>query len=314
MKLSDGDDVMRLRYGILVLVAMSVAALPARAQVALDWKLKEGDRFYLVSENTFNQVMELAGKEVGKEIKQEITQTAVLQFYVEKKSPEGNYTIKQTIDGLMVKGAGSAPVIDDKVKGASFTLTLNPKLEVVKLEGYNEFMKQLAGDDPAALKTIKSIVTEELLTKAATQAFAFLPTRQVKEGDEWGKDRSIKMPLGPIGALEATNLYKYAGKAKLNDKEYDKITFTSEIAYSFPKEDAGIAFRVVKGALKADNAKGTIYFDSALGRLVQYEMSMNLTGNLTLSINNVPLETKITKQEQTVKVTLYTENPISKPK
>jgi outer membrane lipoprotein-sorting protein len=123
------------------------------------------------------------------------------------------------------------------------------------------------------------------------------------------------MPLGPLGALEVTNLYKYVGKAKLNDKEYDKISFTSEVAYSLPKEDAGIAFRVVKGALKVDpNAKGAIYFDSANGRLVQYEMSLNLTGELTLSINNVPLDTKITKQEQTVKVTVSTDNPITKPK
>jgi hypothetical protein len=305
---------MLLRYGIGVMIALCVAALPARAQVALDWKLKEGDRFYLLTESTFNQVMEIPGKEAGKEIKQDITQIAVLQFYVEKKTPDGNYTIKQTIEGLMVKGASTNPVIDEKIQGANFTLTLNPKLEVVKLEGYADFLKKLAGDEPAALKTVKSIITEELLTKAATQAFAFLPTKQVKEGDEWGEDRSIKMPLGPLGALEVTNLYKYVGKAKLNDKEYDKISFTSKVAYSLPKEDAGIAFRVVKGALKAENAKGTIYFDSANGRLVQYEMSLNLTGELTLSINNVPLDTKITKQEQTVKVTLSTDNPITKPK
>jgi len=305
---------MRLQYAFLVPVMLSAAALPARAQVALDWKLKEGDRFYLVTESTFNQVMELPGKEAGKEIKQEITQTAVLQFLVEKKLPDGGYSIKQTIECLMIKGGANPPVTDDKIQGAKFTLTLNPKLEVVKLEDYNEFIKKLAGDDPAALKTIKSIVTEELLTKAATQAFAFLPTKQVKEGDEWGKERSIKMPLGPLGSMEVTNLYKYAGKGKVNDKEYDKITFTSDVAYSLPKEDAGIAFRVVKGALKADNAKGTIYFDSASGRLVQYEMALNLTADLTLSINSVPLETKITKQEQTVKVTVHTENPITKPK
>jgi hypothetical protein len=308
---------MRFRYGLGVILVLVVVALPARAQVALDWKLKEGDRFYLLTESTFNQVMELPGKEGGKEIKQEITQTAVLQFYVEKKTPDGNYTIKQTIEGLMVKGGAGAgtPVSDDKIQGASFTLTLNPKLEVVKLEGYSDFIKKLAGDDPSVLKTVKSIVTEELLTKAATQAFAFLPTKQVKEGDEWGADRTIKMPLGPLGALEATNTYKYVGKGKLNDKELDKISFTTKVAYSLPKEDAGIAFRVIKGTLTVDdNAKGTIYFDSANGRLVQYEMSLNLTGDLTLSINNVPLDTKITKQEQTVKVTVSTDNPITKPK
>src|ERR1700730_16271603 len=101
---------MRLQYEIGVVLVLTIAALPARAQVSLDWKLKEGDRFYVLTESTFNQVMELPGKEVGKEIKQELTQTSVLQFYVEKKTPDGNYTIKETIEGLMVKGASGTPV------------------------------------------------------------------------------------------------------------------------------------------------------------------------------------------------------------
>jgi hypothetical protein len=214
----------------------------------------------------------------------------------------------------MVKGATGAPIPDDKLQGATFTLTLNPKLEVTKLEGYNDLIKKLAGDDANVLKTVKSILSEELLMKSAKEAFAFLPAKQVKEGDTWGKDHTVKMPLGPLGTLETTSLYKYEGKGKLNDKEYDKISFTTTVEYSAPKEDQGLAFKVTKGELKADNAKGTIYFDNTTGRLVQYEMTLNLTGTLTLSINNVPLDTKITKQEQSVKVTLLAENPISKTK
>jgi hypothetical protein len=305
-------------FGILFVFALTV--LPARAQVQLEWKLKEGDAFFLQTESKFVQVLELAGKEAGKDIKQEIQQTTLLQFKVEKKDEKtGVLTVRQTVEGLMVKGGTGASVADDKLQGATFTFTLSPppKMTVDNFQGYAEFIKKASGDDPAVTKAMKAILSEDLLKVSAKEAFSFLPEKPVKEGDTWGGDRSIKVPIGPLGTMDVVNTYKYAGKDKVAGKDYDKITFTTAVTYTAPKpnEDSGLTFKVTKGELKTEGAKGTIYFDRDAGRMVQYEAEWKTTGQFTLSINNIPLETKITKQEQTIKATVSSENPItSKPK
>jgi hypothetical protein len=303
-------------FGMLFVLALT--ALPARAQVQLEWKLKEGDTFFLQTESKFVQVMELVGKEAGKEIKQETQQTTVLQFKIEKKDEKtGVLTVRETVEGLMVKGGTGSSVADDKIQGATFTFTLSPppKMAVDDFKGYAEFIKKASGDDPAIAKTMKAILSEDLLKVSAREAFSFLPEKPVKEGDTWGADRSIKVPIGPLGTMDVVNTYKYVGKDKVGGKEYDKITFTTAVTYAPPKEDSGLTFKVTKGELKTDGAKGSIYFDREAGRMVQYETELKTTGQFTLSINSVPLETKITKQEQSIKATVSSENPItSKPK
>jgi len=298
-------------FGVVCVFALT--ALPARAQVQLEWKLKEGDSFFLQTDSKFVQVLELVGKEAGKEIKQEIEQTTLLQFKVEKKDEKtGVLTVRETIEGLRVKG-----VPDEKIQGATFTFTLSPppKMVVDNFQGYADFIKKVSGDDPAIAKTMKAILSEDLLKVSAKEAFSFLPDKPVKEGDTWGADRTIKVPIGPLGSMDVVNTYKYEGKDKVGGKEFDKITFTTAVTYAAPKEDSGLTFKVTKGELKTEGAKGKIFFDREAGRLVQYETELKTTGQFTLSINNVPLETKITKQEQAIKATVSAENPItSKPK
>jgi hypothetical protein len=308
---------MPLRRWFEVVLVLALTALPARGQVQLEWKLKEGDTFFLQTQSKFVQVLELPGKDVGKEIKQEINQTTLLQFRIEKKDEKtGALTVRETVEGLMVKAATGANAADEKIQGATFTFTLSPpKMAVENFQGYADFIKKISGDDPATAKTMKAILSEDLMKVSAKEAFAFLPEKPVKEGDTWGADRTVKVPIGPLGTMDVVNTYKYEGKGKLGDKEYDKITFTTAVAYTASKEDAGLAFKVTKGELKTEGAKGTIYFDREAGRLVQYEMELKMTGQMTLVINNVPLETKISKQEQSVKATVSNENPISsKPK
>jgi hypothetical protein len=302
-------------FGVVCVLALT--ALPARAQVQLEWKLKEGDSFFLQTDSKFVQILELVGKEAGKEIKQEIQQTTLLQFKVEKKDEKtGVLTVRETIEGLMVKGGTGASIADEKIQGAAFTFTLSPpKMAVDNFQGYAEFIKKASGDDPEIAKTMKAILSEDLLKVSAKEAFSFLPEKPVKEGDTWGADRSIKVPIGPLGTMDVVNTYKYEGKDKVGGKEFDKISFTTAVTYAPPKEDSGLKFKVTKGELKTEGAKGKIFFDREAGRLVQYETELKTTGQFTISINNVPLETKITKQEQNIKATVSAENPItSKPK
>jgi hypothetical protein len=149
------------------------------------------------------------------------------------------------------------------------------------------------------------------MKQSAKLAFtAYLPDRPgIKAGDIWNP-KPVEMPLGPLGTIEVSNSYKYDGKGKLGDKEYDKISFISGVKYRLPKEETNQPYQVTKGELKVDKdkTKGVIYFDTAEGHLVEMEATMPLRGDLTLSSLGQPVEAHM-EQEQTIKVTYSKTNP-----
>jgi hypothetical protein len=241
----------------------------------------------------------------------------VLGFKVNKKEADGTSVLKQTIEGLMHKNnpkdAASAPVPDDKIQGAVFTITLNPKLEIVKFEGYPEVIAKLtagATKESGVETLLRTIVTEEAMKRSAREALAmFLPDKPVKTGDTW--EKKVETPLGPLGSMTVTNHYKYDGKGKLDDKEYEKISFVSDVKYQPSKAEGSAPFQILKGDLKAQDARGTVYFDTTAGRLVQQDSEMNLKGNLTLSVAGQNLDAEV-DQTQKTKVSLSPTNPIKK--
>src|SRR5262249_11731031 len=150
---------------------------------------------------------------------------------------------------------------------ATFKLTLSPKREVTAIEGYEAFVKHIAGDDANSLKTMQAVFPKEALTKSASQAFGFLPDKPAKT---WTRD--IQTAMGPLWSMTAKNAYTDEGSSSLDGKTVQKIGVRSTVTYTPPKEESSAApFRVVKGDLKVEQAEGTIYFDPAAGRLVTLE-------------------------------------------
>src|SRR5438876_6243111 len=128
-----------------VLILLAGLALPARAQTPLQWKLKKGDHFYLKNVTTAKQKLTAAGT---KPVTQNSEQTVVLGFSVEDQTAEG-LILKETIEEVSVKPDKGDPFRDDKVAGASFLVTVSPKWEILKFEGYDKFINKVAGDEPA---------------------------------------------------------------------------------------------------------------------------------------------------------------------
>ena len=63
--------------------------------------------------------------------------------------------------------------------------------------------------------------------------------------------------------------------------------------------------------MKADEAKGTIYFDPAAGRVVQMDSQMKLRGRMVLSVSGSNVDA-VVEQEQTTKVAVLSEKPAKK--
>src|SRR5262249_29297829 len=116
---------------------------------------------------------------------------------------------------------------------------------------------------------------------------------------EW--ERKADLNLGPLGAFDTKKNYKLEGKETVDGKPVEKITFTAEAKYSGPAKAEGspFPFQVTKGELKAEDYKGTLRFDPAAGRLVSSDVSMRITGNVTISVSGSSLDT-IVQQDQTI--------------
>ncbi len=297
---------MSLRCVMSVFLIVGGLAAPAAGQVTLEWKFNQGDTFLLESVSSFKQTLTTQGKES----KQDFEMIAVLGFTVKERNDNG-VVLEQRIEHLSAKSGGTG-VTDEKVVkqliGATFTITLSPKMEITKFEGYDQLIKRLAGDETVQ-QTIKAVLTEDAMKKSVREALAFLPGKPVEKGAKW--EVKSEEPLGPLGTLTRTIQYTYAGPDKFEGKEAHKITFTGSVTYAVPKADATAPIQIAKGKIEADGLKGTIFFDAAAGRLLASETQMRLKGDLTLTISGTTIETKM-QQELTNKTRLLGQKPAPK--
>jgi hypothetical protein len=293
-----------MRRGLLALgFVAGLLSAPIYAQTPLEWKFTKGDAFRLQTVSTINQKMKLldqAGKPEGKEVRQDIEYTVIMSYKVLDKTQDGNVVLETQVESMKFKKANGPLVPDEKVQGATFTISLNAKREVTDLKGYEEFIKKLASEDPTAAKTLPMIITKQALMQSAKEAFGFLPDKPAKT---WTRD--IESPLGPLGNLTIKNAYKDEGSDTYDNKPVQKISVESTVTYKAPTEaqSTGSPFRVVQGDLKSSEGKGTLRFDAAAGRLVVWEQKLKLKGKMSLLISGTKIDAEI-DQDQTVKTTL----------
>lgn len=291
---------------LLVLVGLG---LPAYGQTTLEWKFKEGDKFYVEETNDMKQSITFIA--LNKEIKQNSKTTILSSYTVKKVAAAGKeVTLVQKIENVDVKTSGDSlggtmEKVLEKLQGAVFTFTLKNG-QVTKLEGYNDFIKKLADGDETTATFAKELLSEELIKMGLDGTFGNLPDKAVKADDVWSKNSTV--PLGPLGSFKTTNDYTF----KDQDKDGAHITYKMKMKYEAPK--AGGAFggllTIVKSTLKSDNGKGTIDFDAEKGRLIRASNSMVMRGGMTVEAMGNRLELSL-NVDQSTSTRVLAKNPKS---
>lgn len=287
---------------VLVLAGMAV---PASAQTKLEWKFKEGEKFFL--EQVVNNKM--AVKVMGMDMNMDTVQTQVTSFAVLKKNSDGSVVIEQKIESIKIEAEGPAAAFaqaGQQMEGASFKFTLSPKLQVTKFEGYEEFVKKLGGDDPMLGAMMRMMMSEETMKQSAAEPFAFLPDKPVSKGDKWERKQNLQMAF--IG-LTSENKYNYQGKDTLNGKPVEKIGVTSTVKFEPPKGDAGgLPFQISKADFKPEKSDGTFFFDASAGKLVSSEVKMKMKGTMGMSVAGQEIEMEM-DVDTTTKTKLLDKKP-----
>ena len=315
---------LRCRWILSVpVLALLVAGTRAQNPVELKWKFEKGKPFYQEMTTDTTQKMTVMG--------QNITQVQKVTFFLSwtpvDKDKDGNWTVKQKIDGLKMeieiggnkipfdstKDTGGTNPLSDFFKallGAEFKLTIGPDMKVTKIEGRDEFIKKLQQANPQMETLLKQILSDDALKQMSDPAFGVVPGKPVKKGDTWERKSSLNM--GPIGSYETTYKYTHEGRDE-KDKNLVRIKVDTTIKYVPPAAGAaaGLPFRIVSAKLDSKEATGTILFDVVKGRVASSNLSLKLEGTLDIDISGMQSTVKLSQtQNTTVKTT--DENPVKK--
>lgn len=272
-------------------------AVPAYGQVPLEWKLKEGDRFYVETVTHLKQQL----KAMGQPFNQDLEHTSVLGFTVKKHADTGT-VLEEKIEAMKFKADPAAVAVPEekfveKLQGLTLLITLNARGEVTNLEGHKELIKKLTADDPNTRKLVESLLTEEALKQTAGDIFAGLPEKPVSKNDKW--TRKVEQRLGPLGTLSVTRSYTYEGKDTLDGKPVEKITYTAATTFAPAKGKGDLPFEVTKADVKTEDYRGTLLFDPTLGRLVQSDARLRIRGTLTLKFMDKEIEAELAQDQAT---------------
>jgi hypothetical protein len=277
-----------LVYSFLFLLT-SIQGAPG--EVSLRWQFKQGDTFQQQTRSQLHQVVKVNDQE----LKQDLVHTTVIKYVVKQVDKDGSVTLEQTIESMKATTPEGAPsagnnAILNQMQGATFTAKLGPDYQVLQLEGYDDLVKRLAGDDPSVRRVVQAFLSEDQLKHIMQQSFGFVPNSQAKPGTTWQGD--LNLTLGPLGGINLKQNFKFEGMETKDGKSLAKVTFQPQVTYSPAKsEAANPEMSVVKGEIKADNPQGVCYFDPAAGRLDRSELKLHLTGSLTVKLSGkeVPL-------------------------
>jgi hypothetical protein len=255
--------------------------------------------FYNKMAVTMDQTIEV----MGQMIDQKIEMKTVLKFKV-KSAKSGATVVEMTylenkIDAKGLPGAN----IGDKLKDVTFTATLDDKLKVTKLEGYDKFLDALADGDEAQKKLMKAMLPEDTIRQSFGQTFAMVPEKPVAVGDKW--ERTDKMPFGPLGKVETKSAFK------LDSVKGDVATISmkGDLTFKAGEGDAGLPFKISKADLKAEKFTGTHTFDMKAGRLASSKVEMDMAGTMTIEVGGNTVDAKL-KQKMTTTGVVTEKNPI----
>jgi hypothetical protein len=296
----------QLRY-LAVMLASGLLIAPAQAQVQLQWKLNEGDRFYLETTSTTVQTLKI----MGTPVEQKFETRAVDGYKVTRKTAD-QIILEKKIESIRVNatGPGADPAAESlrKSKGAVFVLTFDPHTNTItKLEGVTDFIQKAFADNPVLKQTMAATLNADSLREEQQNILAgFLSDKPVKRGDKW--TRKAMIPLGPLGGFTSEGEYRYQGRSRLDNRELDKIDATWILTYVPPKQKGGLPFEISKGEFKTPTAQGSYYFDTDRGKLAQAERKYNMKGTLTLSAMGQVVEMEM-EMDQTSKIRLLDRAP-----
>ncbi|HZZ82250.1 MAG TPA: hypothetical protein VFE62_27375 [Gemmataceae bacterium] len=245
----------------------------------------------------------------GQAVKQTQKQTFLILWTVKDKK-DGNYVVQQQIKGVKMeidiggnkieydstKKNAKNPMTDffEKLTDDKQTLTfhISPKLKVTKIDGREEFIKNLSDINPQMKNLLNAILSDKALQKMAEPTWwAYPPDGVVPADKKWEAKTSLE--LGPIGTYNTTFDFTYKGDNKIGIKS--NLTYTAPAA----SDKAGLPFVIESATLSSKSGEGEAVYDPKAGRFSSTSLKMDIKGDLKIAVGNQTTTVELTQKQET---------------
>lgn len=289
-------------WGSIVLVV--AAGSTSFGQVKLEHKFTPGT-YTSETKTRVNQSLTIAGMDtmteadtkvtsqttvgkpdVGGSVREQTKATA-LQISVKVMGSEYNF------DSANSENKGDSPLeflrdVHKALAKRSTTTLFDKDHKIVSVQHDEDILPSLP---PSVQKYVKNELDPESIKKAVTQELAKFPSDPVKTGDSW--ERTETANLGAGQSMTFQTKYTYEGSAEKDGRQLDKITSKTQSVTFALGDDSAIPLKLKGSELKAEESAGVIYFDRELGRVVESNSSIRITGTITFEANGMELPSKL---------------------
>ncbi len=292
-----------MRKALVSLLLTLVCLGSAVAQTKLEWQLKKGETFVAERIYTQKQTVTVRGKTQSAErrkflvssitVKDKTASGFLLDIVFEEA--ELGATGEKVASGARRDDFGQK--LADQLKGNGFSVVVTGQGKVAKILGYDAFLRKLGDGSVSTEKSLRTLLSEDVLRDDLEEVFHPLPEKAIRVGDSW-KRETIE-PLPPFGLVHTTAEYS------LKSDKADEVEIGLKFKVSYkPAPGDGELFRVVKGSAAAEMATGVIRFDAKRGRLTRAEKTLTIRGEIVIESMGKQTPMEFTS-ENNVQVRVY---------
>jgi len=239
---------MKTKLIALCIITFLVASLSAGAanKVNLRLNLQKG-RSYEMKMSSANQIdQEMMGQKVNINQKIDMVFNYVILDVLADKNALIEYSFQSMKMHMNMNGqemnmdseSSDGNPVNSAIKNLllqKLKLTVNPKGEIVKVEGLEEYTKKLSGNQQLA-QAMKMFADENSFKAFFAQIFNYIPEKEITVGDQW--QSVVKMPelmdVGITMAFEVTAI----------ENDQVNLNFKSIVDSETPVEQMGMKMNV----------------------------------------------------------------------
>jgi hypothetical protein len=271
---------LRRRLWLVTLLVGLLSARTAPSQTLLQWKLELGEQLKIkTTQQTMSDVayggkkttthidlaIELAWQVIAADAGTIRMKQTVTRVSADIRTPDG---ARLTYDSASsAKPTGRTRDLADallQLVGGEFEIAMNQRGEIVEVKPANKPAENLISQGDAAQQPAAARQAIQQLLK---QPLALLPESSVRPDDTWTAESELDTAMGK--AKQKTT-YRFTGVEEQDGRKLERIESSTTLGIEGNTPDAR------KLRIKEHQQTGTLWFDSAAGRLVSAEQSQKL--------------------------------------